>query len=399
MNTSKKLLPLSSFLILALMLSASKPASAATIFMLDITGGGARTFSDPTIWPSGIVPGTADLSVIDFGDGLTDYVYVDTAISPTTEVQRFNVGNMLSGGLEIRSGATLKTNATGTSQSNLGQNGMGRLRIKSGATLMQGGLLNVGLNNGTGTVTLESGGTHTLGAELRIGGAGTGSYNMLGGTVTIGTYLQIANTATAKGTFIQSGGTLQANRNSTTGYGFLIASTAGATGLYEISAGSVAVAATNLGFINGATNVAGGAAGTFRVVGSAASITIGSDYTQRKGAKLDLVIGASGISQINVGANALLDGIVSASFTTIPTIGQEFPIIKYTGTRTGTFATFDSLVDSPLGPDTVQLAIDYGDGSDDFVKLTVVPEPSACMLFGSLGVVLLMRKCRNSRWS
>src|SRR5690606_7013089 len=106
-------------------------------------------------------------------------------------------------------------------------------------------------------------------------------YNMLGGTVTIGTYLQIANTGTANGAFIQSAGALEANRNSATGYGFLIASTAGATGLYEISGGSVAVAGTNLGFINGATNVAGGAAGTFRIIGGAPSISIGSNYTQR----------------------------------------------------------------------------------------------------------------------
>ncbi|MDZ4820308.1 MAG: PEP-CTERM sorting domain-containing protein [Planctomycetota bacterium] len=97
---------------------------------------------------------------------------------------------------------------------------------------------------------------------------------------------------------------------------------------------------------------------------------------------------------MNLGGNASLDGILGASFTTVPILGQQFPIINYTGTRTGTFATFDSLVDSPLGPDTVQLSIDYGTGTNSSVVLTVVPEPSTCVLLAGLGLLMLARRPR-----
>lgn len=374
MSISAKHRAVSSCLILATLLYASNPVSAANVFMLDISGTGARNFSDSTIWPSGVLPTSADNAVIDFGDGTTDYVYIDAA----TTTSRFNIGNVLSGGVEIRTGATWNTVATGTNQANLGQHGVGQIRIQSGATLSLAGLLNVGLNEGTGTITLENGGTHTVGLQLGLGGQGTATYNMLGGSLTIGSYLQIASQATGNGAFKQSGGALQINRTGGAGQqGLHIATTAGGTGLYEISAGSLTIANTNPGIINGTAGTAGGSFGTFRIIGSVPTITIGKDYTQRKDSKLDVVIGAGGISLMNLGGNAILDGILSASFTSTPTVGQEFQIIKYAGTRTGTFASFDSLVDSPLGPDTVQLAVDYGSGTNDVVKLTVSSLESA----------------------
>jgi T5SS/PEP-CTERM-associated repeat protein len=350
-------------------------------------------------------------------------------------VQRINVGNALSGGLEIRSGATLTTNVTGGSQSNIGPGGaapgVGYLRIKSGATLSQAGLLLVGLNaNGTGTVTVEDGGSHTLAGALTVGSAGTGYYNLAGsltnsasnvilgnsasgigilnmtggslsttasnvivgnagvgtfnlsgGTVTTGTYLQIGNTATSNGAFKQSDGAVQINRSSTTAHGLFIGFTSGAIGLYEISDGSLNVADTNLGVLNGANAAGGGGVGTFRIIGDAPTINIGKNYDQRNNATLDVIIGAGGISPINLGGDAILDGALSASFTSTPTLGQQFPIINYAGIQSGAFATFDTLVDSPLGPDTVQLSIDYGTGTNSAVVLTVVPEPSSMVLF------------------
>jgi hypothetical protein len=354
--------------------------------------------------------------VIDFGDGVNDYVFVEA----NATIDRFNVGNTVSGGLEIRSGATLTTDLGGTNQTNVGQNGIGHLRIKSGATLSQAGLMNVGLQTGNGTVTLENGATHSLGAQLQVAGAGTATYNMQGGTLTAGTsvlvgatgtgtfnmldgsltiatFLQVASGANANGKFKQSGGTLQINRTGAAGQqGLHIATTATGTGLYEISGGSLNIKDTNPGVINGTAGTGGGSFGTFRIIGSAPTITIGKDYTQRKDSKLDLVIDAGGVSLMNLGGNAILDGILSAAFTTVPTFGQEFQIIKYAGTRTGTFASFDSLVDSPLGTDSVQLVIDYGSGTNDFVKLTVVPEPSSIQLFGSLGLMLLHLRSRRS---
>ena len=102
----------------------SSPISAATISMIDISGTGARNFSDSAIWSPSPVPGTGDFPVMAFGNGTTDYVYVDS----NTTVQRINVGNALSGGLEIRAGATLSTTVTGGSQSNIGPGGAGAAR-------------------------------------------------------------------------------------------------------------------------------------------------------------------------------------------------------------------------------------------------------------------------------
>jgi hypothetical protein len=202
--------------------------------------------------------------------------------------------------------------------------------------------------------------------------AGNGTYEMLGGTVkTLSGYVRMGGAATGIGTFKQSGGTLEANRTHATNHGFYLGFVAGAQGLYEISGGSLSVANTNQGVLNGALAAGGGGLGTFRVVGSAPMINIGTHYDQRAGATLDYVIGATGISPLNVGGNALLDGILSASFTSTPTVGQEFTIMNYGGTQTGTFATFDDLVDSPAGPNTVKLSINYGTGSASSIVLKV----------------------------
>jgi hypothetical protein len=365
---------------------------AATITMLGITGTGARNFSDASIWPASPgVPSVGDLPVIDNGDGINDYVYIDT----NTEIQRFNVGNTVSGGLEIRPGVTLTTNATSNSQSNVGQNGIGYLRIKSGATLTQGALLNLGLNAGTGTATLESGATHTLGNFLGVGGQGTGVYNMLGGSLTVGNYIQLGwNSASGNGTFNQMDGTVQINRVNASGQGLFIGSANGATALYEISGGALNVAASNTGINNGA--LSGASSATFRIVGSSPTISVGASYVQKAGATLDLVIDGGGIGLIDLGADATLDGSLSASFTTVPLMGAQYHIIKYAGHETGTFASFDSLVDSPLGPDSVQLSINYGSGTNDYVTLTVVPEPESLVL-GGVGLALLSLSRRRRR--
>ena len=104
---------------------------------------------------------------------------------------------------------------------------------------------------------------------------------MEGGTLTVGDFFQIARNG--HGTFTQSGGTLQANRSSAA-QGMFLAGAAGSSGLYEISGGSLTVAATNTGVMNGAT--AGGGAGIFRIVGSAPTVTIGTNYDQRAGTAL-----------------------------------------------------------------------------------------------------------------
>jgi hypothetical protein len=357
------------------MLSVSTPTSAANVFVNDITGGGAKNFTDTSIWPSSTLPTSADQAIIDKGDGINDYVYVDSQL----QIQRFNIGNQATGGLELRNGAFLFC-SQGSNQVNVGPSGsavdslpgVGFLRIKSGATLEQSGLMNLGLNPlGTGTVTLEDGGTHLLGTQLVVGSAGIGTYNMLGGTLRTGNYLMMGNAATGNGTFKQSGGMIEVNRVHAQNHGFYLGFTAGATGLYEISGGTLTVAASNPGVLNGALAAGGGSFGTFRIVGSTPTINIATNYDQRANASLEVVIGATGISPMNLGGNAILDGILGASFTTTPMVGQQYTIMNYGGTLTGTFGTFDSLVDSPMGPNSVQLSINYGTGSASSIVLTV----------------------------
>ena len=57
--------------------------------------------------------------------------------------------------------------------------------------------------------------------RLIVGDAGTGVFNLSGGTVTINHSFVVANTSTSKGTFTQTGGTftvrdIEMNRNSGT---------------------------------------------------------------------------------------------------------------------------------------------------------------------------------------
>ena len=117
------------------MLCVSTPALAANVFVNDITGQGAKNFTDTLIWPSGTLPTNLDQAIIDKGDGINDYVYVDSQL----QLQRFNLGNQATGGLELRSGAYLFL-SQGSNQVNVGPSGsavdslpgVGYLRIKSG---------------------------------------------------------------------------------------------------------------------------------------------------------------------------------------------------------------------------------------------------------------------------
>jgi hypothetical protein len=193
---------------------------------------------------------------------------------------------------------------------------------------------------------------------------------MLGGTLEVGEWFQVARNG--NGTFTQAGGTMQVKRVHAEG-GVFIASNTGSHGLYEISGGSLTVDATNAGIVNGNSvdQEAGGTFGIFRVVGSDATITVGTNYTQANDARYEVVIDENGVSPMTVGGNVNLFGGVGASFTSTPTVGQQFPIMNYAGGINGTFTDFDNLADSPLGPNTVQLSLDYGTGGTNSIVLTV----------------------------
>ena len=397
---------------------------------------GAQNFTVGANWIGGAAPGSGDFPIINGANGAVDYPFVDSAVG----VQRFNIADpsASSGGLEIRSGGTLTTSLT--SAHYVGARGVGELRILPGGTAsingpvnvgwgdavgrgtgtitqtggayigssasaalnigavaasgilpasvgtynLQGGTMNIGGSvlvgqNGIGTFNVSAGSSMTATGSLVVGQAGTGIFNMNGGSITTNSFLQIGRTGA--GTLTQTAGTLSANR--TSGDAMVIAALAGATGKYEISGGSLSVTSTGAaGVTNGIS--AGTANATFKIVGTgASSISIAGDYKQYAGAGLELAIGA-GITPIMLTGNATLGGTLGVAFSTTPSPGQQFTVMNYGGTLTGTFSTFDSVVDSPLGPDTIGLSISYGSGSNSAVVLTVVPEPTAGVMMATV---------------
>jgi hypothetical protein len=382
---------------------------------------GAQNFTVGANWVGGLAPGAADVPVIDGVNGLTDYPYIDSAVT----VQRFSIAagtSAATGGLEIRSGGTM-TNTVNNLQY-VGARGAGYLRLQPGGALSVTGQMHVGwgdaAGHGNGTVNQTGGsftgastltlgnlgadangptsvgsytldaGTFNLTGQLVVGMAGIGTFNMNGGNATINSFLQIGRTGT--GTFTQTAGSLTVSRSS--GDVIVIAPFAGASGTYAISGGSFTASTSSGGVTNGVA--AGTANGTFKVIGNAATlVSLGNNYTQFNGAHLAFDIG-SGITPVNVTVNATLAGFLDVVFTAIPSLGQQFTLMNYGGTLTGTFSTFDSLVNSPLGTDTIGLSIDYGAGANSAIKITVtsVPEPTGMCLAAISATLLLLLQGR-----
>ncbi|MCC7087123.1 MAG: PEP-CTERM sorting domain-containing protein [Pirellulales bacterium] len=306
------------------------------------TNPGALQFTDGANWTGGVVPTSTDVAVIDSVDGITNYPYIDSTI----EFQRFSIAAVDSstmGGLEFRSGANVTT--TVDSAHYVGARGTGYVRILDGATLEIGGPMIVGwANTGVGTLTMS------------------------GGTVTMLDYLQVARQG--NGSFIQSGGDLSIFRGASNA--MVVGPFAGATGYYEISGGSLSINVLTApgGLTNGAVDGGGGATATIKIVGDAPTVTVNGDYSQYPGGSLALDIG-TGISPMNVAGNvAITGGDLDVNFTATPSVGQQFTIVNY-GNLAGTFATFDTLVDSPMGANSVNLSIDYGTGAGSAIVLTV----------------------------
>lgn len=408
---------------LGCLLTASAAVRAATIAYANTPG--ANDFAVGANWTGGVAPGASDIPTIDGVDGVVNYSYLDT----TKSIQRFTLAtnNGNTGGLELRSGGSLTATVT-NNVSYIGARGSAHLRIFNGSSMTTSNVLNVGWGDvsghGVGTVT-QSGGSYTgstaagnitlgvaaadanfpasvgtynlnsgtvnLGNTLIVGLAGIGTFNMNGGSVTTGNFLQIGRTGT--GTFTQTAGPLIVNR--TSGDAMVIGAAVGGNGKYEISGGSLAVNTTGAGAGVAIGIAAGTASGTFKVIGDAAtSISIAGDYKQFTNSNLSLDIG-TGITPINLTGGATLAGALNVKFTTTPSVGQTFTIMTYGGTLTGAFTTFDSLVDSPAGIDSIPLSLSYGSGSGSSIVLTVVPEPTSILLMAITVSILGLRFVRR----
>ncbi len=135
--------------------------------------------------------------------------------------------------LNDSSSVTLNGSATGgdsARQRSIGHQGTGTLNINGSATFNDVGTsaLNVGYQNGTGVVNLNSGTFSHANGEVRVGGSdqsavhtGSGTINISGGTATLGA-LTLArgnsNTSLINGTVNLSGGTLTVVNDVIVGY-------------------------------------------------------------------------------------------------------------------------------------------------------------------------------------
>lgn len=132
-------------------------------------------------------------------------------------------------------------------------------------------------------------------------------------------------------------------------------------GIYEMSDGILNA---------GALAVGTSGAGTFKIIGNSPTINLTRGYTQSPSGTLDLEIDG-GLGEISAAGDVTLDGSLKATFRSQPRSGQTFTVMRYGGTLSGAFTTFDPMADSPAGPDTVTISIDYGSGSNDAVVLRV----------------------------
>jgi len=227
---------------------------------------------------------------------------------------------------------------------NVNTNGGGSVTINGGDVTWAGRFNSIGTPTGNGSLLITSGSL-----SVNYGAGSSHAFNI--------------GNATSTGILRQQGGTVSAlNSNDEI---FLGNGSASANGTYEISGGTL-----NAGRIyNGDEGT-----GMFHVIGDTSTINLvgsaGTSYSQNASSALKLDID-SAISPIVATANVVLAGTLEVAFLATPSAGQTFTIMSYGGSLTGTFASVDTMADSPAGPDTVTFSIGYGSGSNDAVVLTV----------------------------
>ncbi len=233
----------------------------------------------------------------------------------------------------IDNGSIVTLDSAVTDITTLGVSWFSKLNIENGAGLTAIGEASVASGgNDTGTVA-QSGGVVSLGSNLIVGEAagGIGSWTMTAdGTLAVGADLTVGGAG--HGTF-ELGDTSAL----TVGGNINIAASGGS--------GALTVTGGTLGQLAGGgdpailADVDVGSAGTFAVEGSTSTINVAS-YAQAANAALDVVLDNGGPSTIYVDGNITLDGALNVSIADGAVVPDGiYDIIAATGTRTGTFAT------------------------------------------------------------
>ena len=258
----------------------------------------------------------------------------------------------------------------------------GTLRLEAGADLDATSRLEVGwAGSGAGTF-IQNGGT-TNANDLRMDSAGS--------TVTIndGTFTAAGKSFLSVGTPTDKTQTISVTGGSFTVQGNLVASRNGGSGVLEVSGGSVDIQGilSREGTLNNK--------GEFRVIGSAASsINIGNDILVDALDTMAFSLDSGGITPITVGDEADLPGVgfeldTIAGFSA--SIGDTFELLD-----AGSIVNIDA---SPTVTNLGGYSFDVstvadGAGTDLIATVTAIPEPTAAGLFAVAGALLLFRRRR-----
>ena len=218
-------------------------------------------------WDAGVPNGTSAY----IGNGGTPTLNSLVTDATTLDVAWFST-------LEIEAGSGLT--ATGNANVAGGGNDWGTVNQSGGAVSLES---NLTVGNAVGDVaewSMTADGTLAIGSDLTVGGAGQGTFE-LGDTssLTVGGNINISASG-GSGTMTVSGGTLG-----------------------QLAGGGDPAILADL-------NV--GSAGTFAVESDAPTINVAS-YTQASGGSLDIALGNTGVSPIQVSGEATLSGALNVT--------------------------------------------------------------------------------------
>ena len=315
-----------------------------------------------------------------------------------------------------------------------------QLTINAGGVINStGGTFTAGNVYSNGTITQSSGTTTIINAlYLATSNGGTGTYNLNGGTLTVGSIqsdssggafnfnagtLNAANLAV--GGTSPLGNTLNISANKVVSISNSLIINPGSTLSMQGGALTVGGVATNGlvnfkqiggvttvngvlnssvvdlqgGTLNGSGSIVGNvvnSGGTLAMLSSPGSMNIGGDYTQTSAGLFDVVLGFNSPTTLNIGGTASLHGTLTVSFTypnsnfgIYPHLGDSFTLLS----AANLVGSFDILNLASLGPN-LAWNVDYLFNQDslgtDIVRLSVVavPEPeSYAMILAGLGLV------------
>ncbi|CAK9037553.1 Alpha-L-fucosidase (Alpha-L-fucoside fucohydrolase) [Durusdinium trenchii] len=327
----------------------------------------------------GVVPADTDRAVINYAfEG--DLVYLDSATTAQNLVlagiSEADPDNAFpEGRLELRNGSELillGAESGSTRVGFVGETGFGQLTLLAGSSfiLEQGDLYVSDEANSSAQVTQTAGSSVEIGGALILGvkASTDATYTMSGGILTTEGFFLVGRAGS--GQLTQTAGDIMVNRGTpeepATDPGLYIGSNDGSTGYYEISGGSLSVSADNGGFRIGRAD--GTATSTFRIVGDAAAITVGSNLELFAGGST-IYEASTGVTAIDVAGDVTLAGALDMSFSSAPMLGDEYTLIEYGGNLQGTYAGIDPFI-SFAG---VPFVVSYGLGQDSAVRAAVVP--------------------------